>query len=187
MKSASGPSPLLGLVAALVVLVAGIATALTRDDSTSTRTSPGIVASTLPVPATSSSSTSTTRGTLTTLPTTAPSTTSTTVRPAVPTPEAAANGLWAAYSSDNRSAAARFGSPQVVEALFSTPFSGETGAFQGCKKRTTPGLFDCQYDQPSTHYALTAEADKAGSFKIVVITITSADTTTSSSASSSSG
>ncbi|MEY2459543.1 MAG: hypothetical protein QOG30_1373 [Acidimicrobiaceae bacterium] len=183
----SGPPPLLGLVAALVVLVAGIAGALTRDDSTSTSTAPGIVTPTRPVPTTPTTSTSTSRSTFTTLPPTALSTTSTTVRPAVPTPEAAANGLWAAYSSGNRSAAARFASPAVVDALFSTPFDGETGSFQGCTKRTSPGLFDCQYDQPSTHYALTAEADAAGSFKIVVITITSTETTTSSTNSSSSG
>ena len=180
MTSGTGPPPLLGLVAALVVLVAGIAAALTRDDATSTRTSPGIVASTRPSPATS---TSTTR-TITTLPPTALSTTSTTVRPAVPTPEAAANGLWAAYTRDSRSAAARFASPPVVDLLFSTPFSGEDGTFQGCRKRPSQKVFDCQYEQPSTNYAMTAEADAAGSFKIVVLTITSPDTTTSSSSSS---
>jgi hypothetical protein len=160
------------LVAALIVLVAGIAAALTRDDTTSARTAPGIVSSTRPLPATSAS-TSTTRSTFTTLPSTTLPATSVTARPAVPTPEAAANGLWAAYSSGNRSAAARFASGAVVDALFSTPFSGDTGAFQGCMKRSTPGVFDCQYDQPSTHYAMTAEGDAAGSFKIVVITITS--------------
>ena len=184
--TASGPPPLLGLATALVVLVAGIAAALTRDDTSSTRTSPGIVASTQPLPA-PSASTSTTRATfttLTTLPTTALSTTTTTVRPAVPTPEAAANGLWAAYSGGNRSAAARFASPPVVDALFSTPFSGEDGTFQSCQKRPSQNIFDCQYEQPSTQYTMTAEADAAGSFKIVVIQIISQDTTTSSSASS---
>jgi hypothetical protein len=72
----------------------------------------------------------------------------------------------------------------VIDLLFSTPFSGETGAFQGCKKRPSQTIFDCQYDQPSTHYEMTAEGDSAGSFKIVVLTITSNDTTTSSSSSS---
>ncbi|MEY2432148.1 MAG: hypothetical protein QOC92_1873, partial [Acidimicrobiaceae bacterium] len=100
--------------------------------------------------------------------------------------EAAANGLWAAYTSGNRSAAARFASPPVVEALFVTPFSGEAGTFQGCTKRPSQNIFDCQYDQPSAHYALTAEADTANSFTIVVITITSVDTTTTSSSSSAS-
>ena len=183
--TASGPPPLLGLAAALVVLVGGIAAALARDDTTSTRTSPGIVASTQPLPAPSSSTTTrATFTTLTTLPTTPLSTTTTTARPAVPTPEAAANGLWAAYSGGNRSAAARFASPPVVDALFSTPFSGEDGTFQSCQKRPSQNIFDCEYEQPSTQYTMTAEADAAGSFKIVVIQIISQDTTTSSSASS---
>lgn len=181
--SGSGPPPLLGLVAALVVLIAGIAAALTRDHTTSARTAPGIVSSTRPLPATTGS-TAPTRSTFTTLPSTSLSTTSTTVRPAVPTPEAAANGLWAAYESGNRSAAARFASAPVVDLLFSSPFSGEKGAFQGCAKRASQAIFDCQYEQPSTHYAMTAEADAAGSFKIVVLTIMSNDTTTSSNASS---
>ncbi|MEY2423742.1 MAG: hypothetical protein QOI95_3809 [Acidimicrobiaceae bacterium] len=169
MKAASGPSPVLGLVAALAILVAGIAAALTRDDTSSTRTAPGIVASTRPVPSTSLP-TSTTRSTITTLPPTALSTT-TTVRPSVATPEAAANGLWAAYTSSNRSAAARFASPPVVDTLFSTPFSGEDGSFQGCAKRGSQTIFDCQYEQPSVHYVMTAQADDAASFKIVQIEI----------------
>jgi hypothetical protein len=180
MSEPVDPPPLLGLVAALLVLVAGIAAALTRDDPSSTRASPGIVASTQPLPATSAS-TSTTRATFTTLPSTALSTTSITVRPAVPTPEAAANGLWAAYTGGNRSGAARFATPPVVDLLFSTPFSGDEGTFQGCRKRSTQNVFDCEYVQPSTHYTMTAEADAAGSFKIVVLAITSTETTTSSS------
>lgn len=184
MNSPAGPPPLLGLVAALVVLVGGIAAAFTRDESTSTRTSQGIVSSTRPSPTTSSSA-PTTPPTFSTLPTTSlpPISTSTTVRPAVPTPEAAANGLWAAYTSSNQSAAARFGSPPVVELLFSTPYSGEDGTFQGCAKRDAGSIFDCQYEQPSAKYTMTAEADAAGSFKIVVIEIVSAATTTSSSGS----
>jgi hypothetical protein len=180
MSESAGPPPLLGLVAALVVLVAGIAAALTRDDTTSAQTSPGIVASTRPLPSTSSS-TSTTRATFTTLPTTALSTTSTTVKPAVPTPEAAANGLWAAYTGGNRAAAGRFASPPVVEALFSTPFSGDDGSFRGCTKRPSENIFDCGRDQASTKYTMTAQADTAGSFKIVVIEITPVDTTTTTS------
>jgi hypothetical protein len=166
------------LVAALVVLVAGIAAALTREDAPSTGTLPGPVTSTLPLSATSAS-TSTTLATFTTRSSTTSSTTSLTVRPAVPTPEAAANGLWAAYSGGNRSAADRFASPTVVDALFATPFSGEEGMFQGCRKRPSQSIFDCQYRQPSTHYAMTAEADAAESFKIVDLTITPTDATTS--------
>ena len=182
MKAPSGPSPLLGLVAALVVLVAGIAAAFTRDDTTSTRIAPGIVSPTRPLP-TPSASTSTTRVTLAPLPTIGSSVTSTTVKPAVPTPEAAANGLWAAYTRGGRTAAARFASPAVVDALFSTPFSGEEGIFQGCRKRQGQSIFDCDYQQEPTNYTMTAEADAAGSYKIVVIAITSPETTTSSSSS----
>jgi hypothetical protein len=170
MNSASGPSPLLGLVAALAILIAGLAAALTRDDASSTRTAPGIVASTQPLP-TTSSSTSTTRSTFTTLPPTALST-STTVRPSVPTPEAAANGLWAAYTTGNRNAATRFAGPRVADALFSRPYSGEEGTFHGCSKRSSQTTFDCQYLQTSARYDMTAKADDAASFKIVEITIT---------------
>jgi hypothetical protein len=172
MKPGSGPSPVLGLIAALAVLIAGIAAALTRDDSTSTRTSrPGIVASTRPLPASSATTLpSTTGSTFTTLPATALSTT-TTVRPAVPTPEAAANGLWAAYTAGDKAAAQRFASPAVMDALFSTPFSGEEGTFHSCTKRQSEPIFDCEYQQPSTRYTMTAQADAASSFKIVQITI----------------
>jgi hypothetical protein len=169
MTPPSGPSPLLGLVAALAVLIAGIAAAATRDESTSARTAPGIVASTRPLPSSTSTTTSAPRPTFSTLPPTALSTT-TTVRPAVPTPEAAANGLWAAYTNGDRGAANRFATPAVADALFATPFSGEDGTFQGCAPRQTE-TFDCEYLQPSTHYTMTAQADAAHSFKIVVISI----------------
>jgi hypothetical protein len=170
-ESSGGPSPVLGLVAALAVLIAGIAAALTRDDTTSTRTAPGIVASTRPLPAsTASTLPSTTGSTFTTLPPTALSTT-TTVRPAVPTPEAAANGLWAAYTAGDQAAAQRFASPAVIDALFSAPFSGEEGTFHSCAKRGSEPIFDCEYQQPSTRYTMTAQADSAASFKIVQITI----------------
>jgi hypothetical protein len=173
MSEGGGPPPLLGLVAALVVLIAGIAAASTRSDSTSTSTTPGIVSSSRPPVPSTSTSTTAPRSTFNTLPATTLATTSTTVRPAVPTPEAAANGLWAAYKSSNRSAAARFASPAVIDALFATPFSGDDGTFQGCRERTTATVFDCTYQQTSTQYSMTAESDPAGSFKIVVITITS--------------
>jgi hypothetical protein len=164
-----GPSPLLGLVAALAVLIAGIAAAATHDDKTAARTDPGIVSSTRPL-LTTSTTTATTRSTFTTLPPTALSTT-TTVRPAVGTPEAAANGLWAAYTAGDRAAANRFASKAVADALFASPYSGEEGTFQGCVKRQAPTTFDCEYVQPSTRYTMTAEADSAHSFKIVVISI----------------
>ena len=169
MRAPLGPSPLLALGLALVVLVGGIAAALTRDDSTSARTAPGSGSTTRPSIATTAS-TSTTAATFNTLPPTTLATTSTTVRPAVPTPEAAANGLWSAYSGENRSAAARFASPEVVDALFSTPFSGEEVTFQGCRKQGQT-VFECGYQQTSAQYTMIAEADTAGSFKIVQITI----------------
>jgi hypothetical protein len=167
------------LLAALVVLVGGIAAALTRDNTMGARTAPGVASTSRPVPMTLAS---TTRPTLNTLPPTLSSTTSTTVKPAVPTPEAAANGLWAAYTAANRGAAARFASAEVIDLLFSTPFSGEEGTFQGCRQQSQ-GVFDCQYSQPSAHYTMTAQSDAEGSFKIVGLEISSADTTTTPSSS----
>jgi hypothetical protein len=163
---------MIGLVAALVILVSGITAALTRDDSTNAATSPGVVSSTRPV--SPGSSTSTTSSTFNTLPTTSLSpisTTSTTVRPAVPTPEAAANGLWAAYASANRAAAGRFATTEVVEGLFANEYSGEEGTFQGCAKRDGGDGFDCRYEQASATYTMTAQPDAASSFKIVFIEV----------------
>jgi len=155
------------LVAALAVLIAGIASAFARDSSTTTTTGPPLVPSTQPSLVTTSSAPRTTLGTVAA--TTVPATT-TTVRPAVPTPEAAANGLWAAYTSANRSAANKFASKEVADALFSQPYSGEPGAFQGCRKQQQ-GVYDCGYTQPTTHYTMTAQADANSSYKIVALTI----------------
>ncbi|MEY2406934.1 MAG: hypothetical protein QOG39_1850, partial [Acidimicrobiaceae bacterium] len=149
---------MIGLVAALVVLVGGVAAALTREDTTATRTAPGIVSSTQPSPVTLAS---TTRSTLGTLPPTPFSTTSMTIKPAVPTPEASANGLWAAYTAANRTAAIRFANAEVIDLLFSTPFDGDDGTFQGCRQQRQ-GVFDCGYSQPSTQYTMTAQSDAAG-------------------------
>jgi hypothetical protein len=77
--------------------------------------------------------------------------------------------LWTAYTLGDRVNGARFATETVVDALFSTPYSGEAGMFEGCRPRK-PGLFDCEYDQPSTRYAMTAQADGAGSFTIVELT-----------------
>jgi hypothetical protein len=165
------------------VLIAAIAAALTHDTTATTaRTAPG-TGTTLPVASTAAPSPSTSRTTLAPLPTTpAPnlSVTSTSVKPAVASPEAAANGLWAAYRAGNRDAAARFASPEVVKVLFEAPFSGEEGTFQGCSKVRTD-TFDCRYDQPSAKYVMSAQPDTSGSFKVVMITISDTPTTTSSS------
>lgn len=167
-----GPSPLVGLVAALAVLVAGIAAAAAHDDESSVRSDRSIVGPTS-TPSTISTTTAAPAPTFNTLPPTSPTTLPpTTVRPANPTPEGAVNGLMAAYASGNRSAAARFASEPVIEALFAEADNGETGAFQGCT-RIDDGLFNCRYEQATKHYVLTAEADRSGNFTVVVIEITS--------------
>lgn len=167
MNDGRGPSPLLGLAAALAVLIAGVASALTYGASTAGVNRPPLVPSTHP-----SAPTTTTvpRTTATALATTTTLVTTTTVRAAVATPEAAANGLWAAYSSGNRTAATKFATKEVADALFAHPYSGEPGRFQGCRKQQQ-AVFDCQYTQPSTHYTMTAQADANSSYKIVALTI----------------
>ncbi|HEV3225724.1 MAG TPA: hypothetical protein VGZ52_02780 [Acidimicrobiales bacterium] len=181
MKGAtSGPGAAVGLVAALLVLVAGIAAALTRGDSSSTSARPPIVSSTRPVTSSAapsgSAATTTTKSTLpplATTPTTAFDPAHPPAKPAIGSPEAAANGLWASYTSNNRAAAQRFATDEVINALFDVPFSGEEGVFQGCQKQPD-GTFACRYDQSSTRYEMTAQADASGSFQIVVLSIGSA-------------
>jgi len=191
MKPPSGFSPLLGLIAALLLMIAGIAAALTHDDTTKTTTTSIDEVTTRPsLPRSPTGSgagaSEAPTSTITTLPTTTTaSTTTTTVKPAVPTPEAAANGLWAAYTTGDRSAALRFATREVVDALFSEPYSGEEGKFESCHKRSQ-SIFDCRYAQPSVEYTMTAVSDATGNFQIKVISSapTATTTTTASSASS---
>ena len=166
---ASGPPPAPVLVAALVVLLAGIAAAIAHDDTVS-RSSAPFVSSAHASSTTASSASSTTR---TSPEPTAPTTSfvATSVRPAVTSPEAAANGLWAAYTSSNRTAAQRFATDDVIRVLFEVEYSGEKGMFQGCRPR--PDGFACLYTQPSTQYAMTVKTDDAGSFEVVELTVTS--------------
>ena len=165
----SGPSPAPVLVAALVVLVGGIAALATHDDRPASAPS-----SASSHPASTASSTGTSSATTTARPSSTASTTSvvgTSVRPAVSSPEAAANGLWAAYTAANRTAAQRFATDDVIRVLFQVEYSGEQGTFQSC--RPQPDGFACRYTQPSTQYAMTVRADPSGSFKVVEITVTS--------------
>jgi hypothetical protein len=165
----SGPPPAPVLVAALVVLLVGVAAAVAHDDSDS-RSSPPLASSAYASSGSSSPGSSTTR---TSPRSTAPTTTAvvTSVRPAVPSPEAAANGLWAAYTATNRTAAQRFATDDVVRVLFEVEYSGEKGTFQGC--RPQPDGFACLYTQPSTQYAMTVRAGDSGSFEVVELTVTS--------------
>jgi len=156
-------TPKAGLAGALAVLAAGIVAVATMDPSSSPTSRP--IATTTTVAVTSSTMTST----ATSVPA-PPPTTTLVVRAAVPTPEAAANGLWAAYSANNQTAAARFASPEVVDTLFASPFSGEDGQFESCRQKSS-GIFDCGYSQPTRHYTMTAQADDNHNFQIVVIEI----------------
>ena len=188
MKAPSGFSPTLGLIAALLVVVAGIAAALTRDDTTTASTTITDVTSTSPVrsgsptgPGAGASAAPT--STFTTIETTTTaSTTTTTVKPVNPAPENAVNGLWTSYTLGDRDAAARSATREVIDALFSVPYSGEEGTFKSCRKRSQ-SIYDCTLSQSSLDYAMVAMSDATGNFKIIQISSTAATTTTSSSAS----
>ena len=157
------------LVAAVVVLIAGISAVVLHDDKRSAErsTSPSTtVSSTSPTSAASTSSTA-----RSSVPTSATaSSIATTVRPPVTSPEAAANGLWAAYAANNQVAAQRFASEDVIRVLFESTYNGEQGMFQGCRRNND--VFDCVYLQPSARYAMTAKADAANGFIVVALSVT---------------
>ncbi len=112
--------------------------------TTSTSTSVASASTTTTVAATS-----TTNGNRTTTSTT-PTSTSTTAAPGattaaspppptttrpvkvVGTPDAAAQGLYAAWKSGDKAAAAKFADPEVITELFSRPFTGPDEQFLGC-------------------------------------------------------
>jgi hypothetical protein len=192
------PTPrLLGLMllSSIVVGAAGVIAAITYDDSSSSKGSAGInTTKTQPVipPSTAAPSSGSTApgASLGTLPpvlgtTTAPGATATTTNGAVPTPEAAANGLWAAYTADDATAATRFATPAVVDTLFFRADDGEVGEFRGCEDQGN-GVFHCRFQQVSETYDLTAQRDHSGSFKITVIVITDTGETTSTATTSAS-
>ena len=79
------------------------------------------------------------------------------------------NGLWAAYSANNRIAAQQFASDDVIRVLFESPYDGEQGSFEGC--RPNADAFDCEYLQPSTRYAMTVKPDSANGFLVVELTV----------------
>lgn len=171
--TSSGPSPVPVLVVAVVVLLAGVIAAAVHDDThspphttaTTTRPARSSTASTSTSTTVSSSSSSSTSGTSATVTSVA-----TTVRPPVTSPEAAVNGLWAAYSANNQVAAQRFASDDVIRVLFESPYNGEQGSFQGC--RPNGDVFDCNYLQPSARYAMTVKRDTANGFVVVELTVT---------------
>ena len=172
------------LLLAMVVLVGAILAALTySDDDKRTTTTP----TTAPSVSTSRPSTTTTAprsttSTLKDLPGTGSTTTTaplppTTVEPAVPTPEQAATGLFAAYRSGDRAQAATFATEDVIAVLFAEPYSPPDGSFQGCKP--DGDLFQCKYVQGAASYDMTAQRDPdTDSFLIVVITAFRPATTT---------
>ena len=101
-----------------------------------------------------------------------PGTTSTasTVRPAVASPEAAANGLITAYRNGDRTQAERFATSGVVEVLFEKAYvPADDPGFQGC--RPDGGDFLCTYLQPTVRYDMTAHGDAAGEFRVIAIDI----------------
>jgi len=87
----------------------------------------------------------------------------------VTSPEAAVNGLWAAYTANNQVSAHRFASDDVIRVLFESPYNGEQGTFQGCRPKVDS--FDCEYLQPSTRYAMTVRPDAANGFIVVALTV----------------
>ena len=163
----SGPPPAPVFVVALAVLIGGIVAVAVHDDGPRTTTAP---VSSSAEPSTSTTS-STTRTTVASSRTTTTGVVTSTARPAVPSPEAAANGLWAAYTASNRTAAERFATEDVIRVLFEVPFNGEQGTFRSCKPQDDG--FDCAYTQPSAHYSMIVMADSTGSFKVVELTVSS--------------
>jgi hypothetical protein len=171
---------LVAMVVALVVLLLGVAAVLTHDEPGSGRASTNRSVTTVP-PTTRAgpSATSAPSSTLSTLPPTSPSPSTTrrglpnttvTVRAAVGSPEAAANGLILAYQSDDRSLAARFASPAVIDVLFQQLYvPADDPGFQGCRPDASDFL--CTYLQPSVRYDMTARGDSAGEFRIVAIDV----------------
>src|SRR4051812_23898079 len=167
------------MAAALLVLVLGIAAALTYHDGGATHTGGGVITSTAPetfAPSTSSTTTSsaatttTTRGSSSTSTSTSVrglpgTTTSVTVRAAVASPEAAANGLIAAYRNGDRTQAQRFATDAVVEVLFQQPYvPADDPGFQGCQPEGPDFL--CTYLQPSVRYDMTVRRSDAGGFRV---------------------
>jgi hypothetical protein len=169
----SGPSPVPVLVAALAVLSGGVVALVVHDDARQTA-APPVLTTNVPTTGASSRSTSTSASTGSTLAplSTAPTTSfvATTVRPSVTSPEAAANGLWAAYTNANETAAKRFATDEVVRVLFEEPYNGETGAFRSC--RAISNGFECRYTQPSAEYSMTVEANGDAGYQVVEITVT---------------
>jgi hypothetical protein len=171
---------LVAMSAALLVLVLGIAAAVTYDDGASDRVEGQVPLSTSTPPSTATSTSRTSSSTTTTT-TAAPSTststtvrgipgTTVTVRASVPSPEAAANGLIAAYRNDDRTQARRFASDPVVDVLFEQPYvPADDPGFQGCDPQG--GDFLCTYLQPDIRYELTAHRSDAGEFRIVDIDV----------------
>ena len=166
--TSSGRSPVPVLVAAMVVLVVGVAAAMVHDDTRSrSRSTPPT--STRPT-GTSTTATGSAGSPTTSVASTSPTTgVATTVRPPVTSPEAAVNGLWAAYTANNQVAAQRFASADVIRVLFESPYDGTQGTFQGC--RPNVDVFDCDYLQPSTRYAMTVKTDPANGFVVVELTV----------------
>ena len=158
------------LVAAIVVLIGGIAAALVKDDPSSDKSTTG--------------STTTTRA-ATTSTTARTTTTGVTAPPAVATPEAAANGLFAAYRAGDQQQAARFATAEVVEVLFRVAFSGDEGTFQGCVPDGQ--LFVCRLAQIGAAYTMTVQrAPGSGSFIVVGLDVQSTGQTTTTPPSTSS-
>jgi hypothetical protein len=172
---------------ALLVLVLGIAAVVTHEDEGDGPAGTNRAVTTVP-PTTSRvpASTSTSRP-RTTLPssstTTAPATGTTVrglpgtttassapVRATVASPEAAANGLIAAYRNDDRTLAGRFATPEVVDVLFQQPYvQADDPGFQGCRPDGTDFL--CTYLQPTVRYDMTARGNSSGEFRIIAIDV----------------
>jgi hypothetical protein len=179
---------LAAMAAALLVLVLGVTAALTHDEDNDKRAPTSRSVTTVP-PTTSrgatSTSTSRPRTTLPTASTTTTSLTSTTspsttlrgipgtttpVRATVGSPEAAANGLIAAYRNDDRALAGRFATDAVVDVLFQQPYQqADDPGFQGC--RPDGGDFLCTYLQPTVRYDMTARGSAGGEFEIIAIDV----------------
>lgn len=83
------------------------------------------------------------------------------------TPDAAAQGLYAAWKNGDRTAAAAFAEPEVIAELFSRTFTGPEEQFVGCDPDGVTFACNYLYEGGSTNYRAVGDPD-AG-YRIVEI------------------
>lgn len=105
--------------------------------------------------------------------TTAAVVTTTTAKPAGPaaTPDAAAQGLFAAWQGADRDGASRYAKPGAIDELFAHPNTGDVEYVdQGCEPQG--GQFICSWTYPGGALQMTVENWPGGGFVVDDVTYT---------------